>query len=161
MPDGRKRRKKTFITMLKTDLNFALLIKRPIVSVLLFFLVFLIIGLSAYKDYGVSLDEPSQGTIALVTAKYLLSVLSPGQDFPQFSKVPSLADYDNKEYGVIFELPIFLAQGFFIKDFSGAEPFYLRHLCTFLLFYISVFFFFLIVKDRFETGSWGSSDVSA
>jgi hypothetical protein len=44
-----------------------------------------------------------------------------------------------------------------LLGYNGAMPeaYYLRHLCNFLLFYVSVFFFYLIVRNRFESPALG------
>ena len=46
--------------------------------VLIFFLIYLTIGVSIYQDYGISWDEPVHREIASVTAKYLASIFLPG-----------------------------------------------------------------------------------
>ncbi len=118
----------------------------------LFFLVYFIIGISVYKDYGVSWDEPMHRQIAMVTAKHLASIFLPDYQSKDFTSLPALAEYSAKQYGVIFDLPMYVAEVFLGYKSTMPEIYYLRHLGTFLLFYISVVFFFLIVINRF--GSW-------
>jgi len=127
----------------------------PRIYVLIFFLVYLAIGASIYKDYGISWDEPSHIVIASITAKYLASIFMPGFQPPEFASVPLLAEYAGPQYGVIFDLPMYVADR--LLGYNGAMPeaYYLRHLCTFLLFYVSVFFFYLIVRNRFESRALG------
>ena len=62
-----------------------LLFKKPRIFVLIFFLAYLAIGVSLYKDYGVSWDEPSHREIASVTAKYLSSIFMPDFQLPEFA----------------------------------------------------------------------------
>jgi hypothetical protein len=124
--------------------------KKQYVCIFIFFLVYFIIGISVYKDYGISWDEPTHRQIAMVTAKYVSSIVLPGFQPPEFASLPPLAEYGAKQYGVIFDLPMYVAD--VLLGYKGAMPemYYMRHLCTFLLFYISVFFFFLIVKNRLK-----------
>ena len=126
--------------------------KKQYICVFVFFLVYLIIGISVYKDYGISWDEPTHRQIAMVTAKYVASILMPGFDHPELASLPPLAESSTRQYGVIFDLPMYVAE--IILGYNGSMPeiYYMRHLSTFLLFYISVFFFFLIVRNRFQ--SW-------
>jgi len=135
-------------------------IKQPLFTswsytvVVTFFLIFLLVGLSVYKDYGISWDEPYHRINAFVSVKYIADLISPGS-FPQFGKYPPLHDYIAKEYGVVFDLFLFLIEVVSGHRENGPELYAWRHLCTFLLFYVSSFFFFLIVKNRFESWKTG------
>lgn len=132
--------------------NYSSFLKSPRLSVLIFFLAYLIIGLSVYKDYGISWDEPTHREIASVTVKYLASIFMPEFQPPEFASLPNLAEYSTKQYGVVFDLPMYIAD--MLMGYNGRMPeaYYMRHLCTFLLFYVSVFFFYLIVRKRYD--SW-------
>ena len=140
---------------LPMNMKLSWLFKKPRIFVLTFFLVYLAIGVSIYKDYGISWDEPTHRQIASVTAKYLASFLMPGFYSQEFASTPPLAEYSAKQYGVIFDLPMYVAD--VLLGYNGAMPatYYMRHLCTFLLFYVSVFFFYLIVRNRFESRALG------
>ena len=116
-----------------------------------FFFIFLLVGLSAYKDYGVSWDEPYHRINAFVSVKYIADLISPGS-FSQFDVYPPLHDYVAKEYGVVFDLFLFIIEIISGHKENGPGLYALRHLFTFALFYVSSFYFFLIVKNRFD--SW-------
>lgn len=135
--------------------SFLLSGKKKYFYISIFFLIYLIIGVSIYKDYGISWDEPTHREIAAVTAKYLASIFTPDYHPPEFASLPPLADYSAKQYGVIFDLPMYFAD--ILLGYKGATPeaYYMRHLCTFILFYLSAFFFFLIVKNRFKSWELG------
>ena len=132
-----------------------LLFKKPRIFVLIFFLAYLAIGVSLYKDYGISWDEPVHREIAGVTAKYLSSIFMPDFQPPEFASLAPLAEYSAKQYGVVFDLPMYIADLLLGYNGSMPEAYYLRHLCNFLLFYVSVFFFYLIVRNRFESRALG------
>jgi hypothetical protein len=140
---------------LPTNKKLSWLFKKPRIYVLIFFLVYLAIGISVYKDYGISWDEPSHREIASVTAKYLATFLMPGFHSPEFASLPQLAEYSAKQYGIIFDLPMYVADVLLGYNGTIPEAYYMRHFCTFLLFYISVFFFYLIVRNRFESRALG------
>ena len=138
-----------------TNKKLLWLFNMPRSYVLIFFLIYLTIGVSIYQDYGISWDEPVHREIASVTAKYLASIFMPGFHPPEFASLPPLAEYGARQYGIIFDLPMYVAD--LLLGYNGAVPeaYYLRHLCNFLLFYVSVFFFYLIVKNRFESRAFG------
>ena len=121
------------------------------IFVFTFFLVYLAIGIYIYKDYGISWDEPVHREIASVTAKYLSSIVMPDFHPSEFTALLPLAEYSAKQYGVVFDLPMYVADRMLGYDGSMPEAYYLRHLCNFLLFYVSVFFFYLIVRNRYES----------
>lgn len=131
------------------------LFKKPRIFVLIFFLVYLAIGISVYKDYGISWDEPWHREIAGVSAKYLASLFIPDFQPTEFASLPPLEKYSMKQYGIIFDLPMYVADRLLGYNGTMPEAYYMRHLCTFLLFYVSVFFFYLIVKNRFESRALG------
>ena len=135
--------------------KFFLLFNKPRIFVLIFFFVYLAIGISIYKDYGISWDEPWHREIASVSAKYMASIFMPDFQPPAFASLPALANYPMKQYGIVFDFPMYVADH--LLGYNGAMPevYYLRHLCTFLLFYISVFFFYLIVRNRFNSWALG------
>ncbi|OPY84487.1 MAG: hypothetical protein A4E71_02645 [Smithella sp. PtaU1.Bin162] len=125
--------------------------KKKYICIIAFFLAYLVIGVSLYKDYGVSWDEPTHRQIAMVSAKYLAGVFMPGFRNAELAALPDLADYSARQYGVVFDLPMYVAEKLLGYEGNMPEAYYLRHLCNFLLFYISVIFFFLIVKNRFKS----------
>ena len=49
------------------------LIKKPAALVGLFFLLYLVLGLSIFNDYGLSCDEPTNRSNGALTAAYVLS----------------------------------------------------------------------------------------
>jgi hypothetical protein len=123
---------------------------------MLFFLFYLSLGLSIYKDYGVSWDEPVQRDIGIVSAKYVTSIFIPSYNPPEYTRVPSLRECPDCKYGAIFDL--FMYVGDVVLGYSDNMPeqcFYFRHLCTFLLFFVSTIFFFLIINNRFNNWAIG------
>lgn len=131
------------------------LFKKPRISILIFFLIYFFIGLAVYKDYGLSWDEPTNHMNGMVTIKYVASIFMPNFNSPDFSDLPPLADYSEREYGVIFDVPVDIAEMLLGYRADMPEIYYLRHLCTFLVFFVGVFFFYLIVRDRFNSRVMG------
>jgi hypothetical protein len=97
----------------------------------LFFIGLLIIGLAVYDDYGISWDEEINHTTGLMSYNYI------------FHKDQSLFEYSDKENGVVVELPLILIEK--ALGLSDTRDIYLmRHLATFLLFYLSVCAFYFL-----------------
>ncbi|MBD0255220.1 MAG: glycosyltransferase family 39 protein [Cytophagales bacterium] len=129
--------------------------RRPF-AVYLFFALYLAAGLLSFKGYGVSTDETINRQNGLVTAKYLIKKAGiPGfENNPAFRNIFDLHTYVDKDYGVVFELPLVLLERVVgIEDNNSAELWYLRHLCTFLVFYLGVIYFYQLVKLRFGSRS--------
>jgi len=101
---------------------------------LIFFVIFLITGLFVYKDYGISWDEEiSRSECGIINYNFMLS----GDYKP-------LITGNEKYHGPAFE--IFLIALEKVTNLENPQTIYhMRHLATFLLFAISIFFFYLIL----------------
>ena len=77
-------------------------------SIGLFFLSLLLLGLSTYRDYGISFDEPRQRLTGAVTVNYLAETFhAPAFMVWWKQSFPALAQYEDRDYGVAFEAPAF------------------------------------------------------
>ncbi len=111
------------------------------VCVLSCFVVFLIVGLSIYKDYGLSWDEElTRIHVGQVNYHYLVT----GDSKPLLSSVA-------KYYGPAIELVLISIEKL-LGQSDPREIYFTRHLVTFLVFFVGVCFFYLICRGRF--GSW-------
>jgi len=107
-----------------------------------FFVLFLVIGLSVFSDYGISWDESINRQNGLISFNYVFN----GDD--------KLISYVDRDYGVAFELPLVALEKVFVIE-DSRNIFLMRHLVTFLFFYLSVFFFYLIKKNYFKNWKIG------
>ncbi len=123
---------------------------------LILFLIFFLLGLFTFKNFGISLDEEFHRSSGLYWLKYLFSftnfdylvdtintkyISSKGLTVPQVEEDPY--------YGVIFDLPLaFIETIFGFNDFR--EIFYLKHLFTFIVFFIGSIFFYKILLNRYS-----------
>ena len=120
--------------------------------ILVFFLAILIIGLLVYKDYGVSTDEPQQREIGLTSLSYIANLFNIpfllGTTQPLTDPASVFLTQRDRDYGVAFELPAELL----IKIFglNDTNAYFFRHLLTFLIFYAALFFFYKLVKLRYQ-----------
>jgi len=113
------------------------IIIKPLYS--FFFIIFLFIGIFIFSDYGLSWDERFQRHIGVINCRYVIE----GD--------PRLITDSEKYYGPVFEV-LLVAIEKILNLNDKREVYFIRHLVTFLLFYTSVFFFYLLCKHRYR--SW-------
>ena len=102
------------------------------------FMLLILIGLSIYKDYGISADEATQREIAWKSIDYVLN----GND--------ELLNYQDRDYGVAFEAPL-LALEILLFDLDAYHQIYpFRHLMIHLFFLLGVLFMYLTVHLLFK-----------
>src|SRR5215470_5768419 len=103
------------------------------VSIGLFFSSLLLLGLSVYRDYGISFDEPRQRLTGGVTVNYLAETFHTPAFMTWWEEgAPALATYPDRDYGVAFEAPAFALEHIFrLKD--PRDIYMFRHLLTFLV----------------------------
>ena len=125
----------------------------------LLFLIFFFTGLSTFKDYGISVDEEYGRYAGFYWLNYILSFTSFDElknivgiklnEINDFTLGPALEVVaNNPYYGVVFDLPLALIEVIFKVD-DSKEYFHLRHLLTFLLFFVSSIFFYKLLLNRF------------
>ncbi len=114
------------------------------VFTILFFGIFLLTGLFVYPDYGISWDEQySRFDNARIVYHF---VVNGGGD--------EIRHASEKYHGPAFELFLFsLEKLFSINDIRAV--YLMRHLVTFLTFFVAVYFFFLIARNNFNNWKLG------
>ena len=147
-------------------------------SIGLFFLSLLLLGLSRYRDYGISIDEPAQRLTGAVTVNYLAETFhtpdfmtwwkqgipalpqpqdraygvafeAPAFTLEQKRDIPALAQHQDRDYGVVFEAPAFALEHLFrLRDPRSVYMF--RHLLTFLVSFIGVCAVYRLSLRRFS-----------
>jgi len=113
------------------------------IIVCIFFIVFLIVGISIVKDYGIGIDETSHRGNGLRSVAYVME----GDQ--------SIFDYDIRYYGPVFEILLIIIEKIFNLTNNLSALYLMRHLVTFLLFYTSVFFFYKLCKCKFDSWKFG------
>lgn len=112
----------------------------------LFFLIFLTTGFFIYDDYGISCDEDIQRQIGTTNYNYITH------------KDNELITDIDRYHGPFFEIFLIGAEIIWnhLKSNNGyldiSDVYLLRHLITFLTFFVGVFFFYLLCKHHF--GNW-------
>ena len=112
------------------------------------FISFAVVGFLIYEDYGLSTDEPAQRAIGQTSLTYLanlfgIAFLLDGAT-PLIDPASVFLSQRDRDYGVAFELPAeFFAK---VLHLGSRDAYYFRHLLTFLVFYIAVYFFYRLIK---------------
>ncbi|MBU3584104.1 glycosyltransferase family 39 protein [Polynucleobacter sp. 15G-AUS-farblos] len=125
----------------------------------LFFSLWMLIGIVAHNDYGLSMDESIERTTGLVSTKYLANSipLKPLIDDPVISQkeIPDLHDYADKSFGPFFAIvSILLERIFNIGNGIDERKIYeFRHLLTFLFSFFGGVAIYQLAARRFK--NWG------
>lgn len=121
-----------------------------------FLSIYLIIGLSIYKDFGIGIEEHFQRKSGFYWLNYFLEFTnfdllknSAQEKYNQIKTIANLVDIETHlNYGILFDFPMALFETIF--NFEGKSVFESRHLVNFLIFFISGIYFFKIIKIRFN-----------
>jgi hypothetical protein len=105
-----------------------------IISPILFFSAFIILGCLIYKDYGIPWDESIQTQIGALNYRYL------------FRGDQALLSFSDRFYGAIFEVPLLWITS------RLSIP---RHLGIFLIFVFGLILFYFLARRIFHNSWWG------
>ena len=115
----------------------------PIAATALFFAAVLLLGIAIHRDYGTFVDEWPQVDIGTRTYDFLKT------------RNPALLDFRDWEHGAIFETFTVWSYRFLPPRYQLMEIFYLRHLDTFLAFWLGGLAFFWLVAKKFASWKMG------
>ncbi len=102
------------------------------------FSIFLVIGLLTYQRYGLTWDADAQREIGQKNYEYVFLGHEAGWE-----------RWHNKDYGAVFELPLYYAEQLFgLTDTQ--DVFFFRHFAVHLFFLIGALFFFKLVDLLYD-----------
>ena len=130
--------------------------RQEIIVVASIYLVFFIVGILSYQDYGISVDEWDLRVLGFVNLKYITEIFfqNISTKLDEILLIPKISDYSANTHGVVFALPMAFVEYFF--DITDSQKYYfIRHYFNHLIFLISNFYFFLLVKERFNNWIYG------
>ena len=130
--------------------------RQDIIVVTLIYLVFFITGIFSYQDFGISVDEWDLRVLGFVNLKYITEIFfkNISVKLDEILLIPKISDYSSNTHGVIFTLPMAFVEYFF--NITDSQKYYfIRHYFNHLIFLISNFYFFLIVKEKFNNWIYG------
>ena len=123
--------------------------KNSKIIIIIYFFVLLCIGLSIFRDYGVHWDEYNNQSLGNKWRKYISDVIN---EQSVTTVLTSLHEEHDWIHGPAFEIFLNFIQNKFFNPDELRNIIFIRHLCTFLLFYISIYFFYLLCQIHFK--SW-------
>lgn len=136
-------------------INFILIKNKKIQQKLILFIFFIslfIVGSSIFHFYGISIDEEENIDLGYVTLRYIYEVFFPLKisTIDNISTLPKLSDaFMHNDHGAFLNtLCAYIDVAFNIEKTKIQYLF--RHYINFIIFFISVYFFYLIGKFRFN-----------
>lgn len=125
--------------------------------VFIFFILLILLGLFIFMDYGVSWDEHVNRANGLISLNFVLDRLSINffsgdTELPKFNY--PLNTYNDRDYGVVFDLPVAVLERIFSLD-DVASQYKLRHFLTFSVFVLGVFSVYKLASLRFNSSRIG------
>jgi hypothetical protein len=125
--------------------------KSGIIITVLFFILFFIVGIMIFDDYGMNADEMYERNTGLITLKYILHEKLKLESLPdEILEAEDLLSYEDKDYGIVLQLPVVLLEYINNFRFDLSTVVKIRHLWTFLNFFIASIFFYLLIYERFH-----------
>lgn len=128
--------------------------RKSIVSI--FFVLIFSIGINIYKDYGISFDEPVSRDNGGISLKYTLDLINKNianNDVELQKYHIPLSEYRDKDYGVFFDMPIFIIERILGIN-ESRNQYLLRHIFTFIFYFTSIFYIFKIISKSYSW-KWG------
>ena len=120
------------------------------------FSTYLFVGVFIFKDFGIGIEEHFQRKNGFYWLSYLLS-------FTNFTELTEISNLKYQEiiatnqlpdinffnfYGILFDVPTALIEILFGIN-ESKDYFEMRHLFSFIIYFISSIFFYKILKNRF------------
>ena len=116
----------------------------PELLVIIFFILLLLVGIYIFKDYGSTWDEPRMNDRGKVNFEYM---------FNKNISLPS-EDHGNNDHGPFIEMVLYESEKRLnLKDVQ--EIYLMRHFFSFVIFYVSIIFFYLLCKGYFKNWKMG------
>lgn len=116
--------------------------------VISYFIIYFIVGLCIYKDYGFSTDESAEWEESIVAYKYINSRIF-HREVPELAKVADMEEFDHRYYGTAMQMPMVLIEDLTDFTLTTQQIFYMRHLMTFLTCFIGYICFYFALKRIF------------
>jgi len=115
----------------------------------LFFLIFLVVGINSYEDYGVSIDENYHHINGLHYYSFFKGLFLNSNEYLSIQDLKESWSQHHFKNPAVFDFIIaFIIDLFELKDLE--KIYLIRHLLIFLIFFIGTFYFFLILKQYFK-----------
>jgi len=126
-----------------------------ILTFLTVYLIFISIALLSYKDYGTSIDEWDLRVHGFVNLKYIMVNVFNFTSFEldKILQIPELSSFYGTHGAYFAVLISFIEYIFKIQDVQ--KIYFIAHILNHFLFLIANFYFFLMIKDRYKSFTYG------
>ena len=130
--------------------------KRIFIHSLIVLLILVSVGVSQFRSYGISYDEPAMRMHGIATAKYVAEIVAPAlsdnlSSNPLYKSIQDAATHqDGATHQVFFELALVLMEYQFGLTYDKKNLFEFRHLATFLFCSLGLVVFFVFLYWRFK-----------
>ena len=116
-----------------------------------FFITLFVVGSNIFHFYGISIDEEENIDLGYITLKYIYEVFFPLKisTIDNFTTLPKLSDVSYKDHGSFLNTFCAYIDVFFNIEKTKIQYLF-RHYINFIIFFISVYFFYLIGKFRYN-----------
>jgi hypothetical protein len=122
-------------------------------AVILVFSLYFMTGLFIVKDYGISLDERVERETSLSVYVYVMGKkmhASKNENIRNTAEnAPDMTTWEHRFHGTALQNITMLIEHLFNFEMSSRNVFLLRHVFTFLNYFIAGIFFYLILRRRF------------
>jgi hypothetical protein len=119
---------------------------------IIFFTFLALIGLLIFQDFGLYLDEDNSRENGFVSLKYISEIVYPNfvLKIDEIINVSKIDEYYQQGNGVVFDVPAAFLEIFFnLKD--SRSYYLLRHLLNYLIFVLSLIYFYKIIIKKYES----------
>jgi hypothetical protein len=115
------------------------------------------VGVSQFRNYGISYDEPAMRMHGIATAKYVANIVAPRlsenlSSNPIYKSIQDATKHqDGATHQVFFELSLVLMEYKFGLTYDKKNLYEFRHLATFIFCSLGLVIFFLFLYWRFKS----------
>ena len=127
-------------------------------AALILLLIYAAAGLFLFDDYGCGPDEGMERQTALVNYKYVvrrLHIPISKESETWLEYLPALHEYRDRYYGTALHFPLVLIESLTHFSLEPAQFYGLRHLYTFLNYFLGVVSMYLLLSKRFRSRGYG------
>jgi hypothetical protein len=131
--------------------------KKVFIHALIVLTVLISVGVSQFRSYGISYDEPAMRMHGIATAKYVANIVAPAlsEDLsanPVYESIQDAAKHqDGATHQVFFELGLVLMEYQFGLTYDKKNLYEFRHLATFVFCSLGLVIFFVFLYWRFKS----------
>lgn len=121
-----------------------------------FFVILFFVGIFTFKDYGISFDEQIQREHLFVNYNEYIKIINKVVKIDSIKRAAEYKIIENaketiklypyKYYGVGIQYPIIIIEQITGFKMDISTSFYLKHLYTFLIYFISMIYFYLLLN---------------